>query len=709
MTTAHASAHDSRPAGISPTAHVLQGRPLCPGIALASTSRYGEDLWVLSPALLQVHQSERSLSFLTLPAQFRTPAKEYFYALLAGNHPDGMKDLRISSVSARFNQLREFLLWADERGISALTHVTAEHLTAYHTHVDSMRFSASTKTSKRAAVRSLWLYRSRLTDGSLPMDPFILWRDDAYRPNRDRRSENSTPRIPEQVIAPLLVWALRWIEEFADDIVRAQQEWITLRTRLVREPREQITRDEITECLGPVIDTYRRRHQPLPRITIIPPSVSAVDRPPVNMLHLARQAGLPLRATIRKTFIDLVLPAVEELGLDDATYLDTPVQGRVGTTPWLRAFPFVEIEIYVLMLQAACYTVIAYLTGMREAEVKHLQRGCVSVWRDEEDRPVRYRITSQAFKGEEDPTGVRATWITTAPVAAAVRVLEDLQAPDQAYLFASAPSSRAALKNTSNLVQTHATTTSGIKRLMQWVNDFCMTNRRDDGIPDVDGQPWKIQLRQFRRTLAWSIARQPGGSIAGAIQYRHHSVQMFEGYAGTSDSGFRAEVESEQALARGEKLGDIILSPTLQPLAGPGAAEAERRLAAMEQQIDFHGKVIPDRKRLERHMKRHDPHIYPGKFVTCVYNPDRALCRRENTEGPSLANCQPLKCRNVALTTDNVTAFQDWIAEIDATLTDQALAPYVRARMEALRTEVLDFLDAEATPDSRNQEDDDAH
>ena len=33
---------------------------------------------------------------------------------------------------------------------------------------------------------------------------------------------------------------------------------------------------------------------------------------------------------------------------------------------------------------------------------------------------------------------------------------------------------------------------------------------------------------------------------------------MFEGYAGASDSGFRAEVESEQALARGEHLPAMI-------------------------------------------------------------------------------------------------------------------------------------------------------
>jgi hypothetical protein len=64
----------------------------------------------------------------------------------------------------------------------------------------------------------------------------------------------------------------------------------------------------------------------------------------------------------------------------------------------------------------------------------------------------------------------------------------------------------------------------------------------------------RLSTSQFRRTLAWFIGRRPGGSIAGAIQYRHHSIQMFEGYAGTSDSGFRAEVEAEQSLERGERL-----------------------------------------------------------------------------------------------------------------------------------------------------------
>ncbi|MCG0283932.1 hypothetical protein [Streptomyces sp. PSAA01] len=39
------------------------------------------------------------------------------------------------------------------------------------------------------------------------------------------------------------------------------------------------------------------------------------------------------------------------------------------------------------------------------------------------------------------------------------------------------------------------------------------------------------------------------------IQYKHLSVAMFEGYAGTSASGFRAEVAAEEALAR---LADVV-------------------------------------------------------------------------------------------------------------------------------------------------------
>ena len=84
-------------------------------------------------------------------------------------------------------------------------------------------------------------------------------------------------------------------------------------------------------------------------------------------------------------------------------------------------------------------------------------------------------------------------------------------------------------------------TNTNLNTFVDWINDYCAAHNRPDAIPLVRRQRWKLSTSQFRRTLAWSIARRPGGAIAGTIQYRHHSIQMFEGYAGTSESGFRGE------------------------------------------------------------------------------------------------------------------------------------------------------------------------
>ena len=61
-------------------------------------------------------------------------------------------------------------------------------------------------------------------------------------------------------------------------------------------------------------------------------------------------------------------------------------------------------------------------------------------------------------------------------------------------------------------------------------------------IPLVDGRIWSFNTRQFRRTLAWYIANRPFGVVAGKIQYKHASVAMFDGYAGSSASGFRRKL-----------------------------------------------------------------------------------------------------------------------------------------------------------------------
>jgi hypothetical protein len=332
--------------------------------------------------------------------------------------------------------------------------------------------------------------------------------------------------------------------------------------------------------------------------------------------------------------------------------------------------------------------------------IKHMTRGCLSTWRDETGTPVRHKVTSLAFKGEDSVHGVQATWIVNGSVARAVQVLQQLQPASQPLLFAVPPTSRGYGKDKANPVKTSNSTNRDLAAFVDWVNHYCAQHGLPEAIPDVNAARWRLMTRQFRRTLAWFIARQPGGVIAGAIQYRHLSVQMFEGYAGTSASGFRQEVEAEQAIQRGEKLADLIANPTNRQLTGPAAEQAHARLAGFQAHAQFNGKVIPDRKRLQRLIHKHDPNIHSGQYVTCVYNPDRALCRRHDEQaGPSLPDCQPLACRNVALTRENIDALTDWLATIDrALLVGDALAPYLRDRLQRRRDEVARFLTAYQPP-----------
>jgi hypothetical protein len=143
----------------------------------------------------------------------------------------------------------------------------------------------------------------------------------------------------------------------------------------------------------------------------------------------------------------------------------------------------------------------------------------------------------------------------------------------------------------------------------------------------------------------------------GRMCCRHLSIRMFEGYAGTSDSGFRAEAEAEQALARGEHLLAMIDKHDHECLSGPSAAQAAQRLSDFGQRARFRGIAITDSRQLARLMQNDDPAVYPSTYITCVHNHDKALCEQQRdaygTLRPSPGSCRPLDCRNVALTPDN--------------------------------------------------------
>jgi hypothetical protein len=139
-------------------------------------------------------------------------------------------------------------------------------------------------------------------------------------------------------------------------------------------------------------------------------------------------------------------------------------------------------------------------------------------------------------------------------------------------------------------------------------------------------------------------------------------------------------------------------------LGGPAAAEAARRLDDLGGQARYQGKVVLDRHRLLRIMKKNDPAVYPGRYITCVHDHTKALCERAKRGGseglPDHGGCQPFACRNVALTAENTEALREEIRRLDARLAARPLLPpLLEHRVRSRRDEIDAFLTRNALPD----------
>ncbi|MCW6009207.1 hypothetical protein K1W54_32390 [Micromonospora sp. CPCC 205371] len=464
------------------------------------------------------------LNFAPLPAAHRQTVKQLCLAMLSGELPIGETRPKVSSIRRHMVELKRFVCWLDANVHGRpLVDLTAYHLAAYGRHLHTVIRSAATREVAEVAVRLFWRYRSVLPDDHLAIDPLDV---DGWGHSTRRRlgSENTTPRIPEDVMGALLVWSLRFIDNFANDITASSARWHARRSQ---PTRSRIHPHEVQARLHEVLRHYVDDGRPLPG-----------HRGGVNVEYLAREVGCG-RNTLRLPHHAATIQATARIiGVAPFTDMGTPVTGQLDGDAWLTriasdpADPHSAASL-TRQLQAACYITIAYLSGMRDSEIKHLQRGCTRPHRDSDGAVYRWTITGRAFKGEADPAGTPATWVIGAAVARAIAVLEQLQPIGVDTLFRTLPhATTAAPRDAMN----NARTNELLNAFVAWVNAYCRQYGRHDPVPEVAGRPWKLSTGQFRRTLAWHIARRAGGAIAGAIQYRHLSIQMFEGYAGTSES-----------------------------------------------------------------------------------------------------------------------------------------------------------------------------
>ena len=687
---------------------VLVTAPLKPGFHRDALSRYGDPVWELGPAVFRenARRCHATVDFGGVEdVGIREALRELLYVRLNVDLPGHRKMLPAGSVRQTFNRARRFFEFVrGELGVVDLRRVDQPLLDRYARHLKADRSRRPVIISQLLEIPfDLYVYREHLPSGGLPFPPWdgsLPSRVAGYRHVR----ENRTPRIPEEIMSPLLTWSIRYVTEFAPDIFAAREEMDRLTARCARlikkdAPLERKDRRIVQrKRLAWYFQRLRREGRGVPiwgtahnGMTIRHPATGEVI-PPVNSHLLHLHVGIDTQADSRM-HIQLwdgapreIKAAMSELGVETGG-LDTAISILPETgKPWRPRFDIKSLALEERMLQAAAYILCAYLTGMRDCEVQAMKRGCLSMARSEDGIIFRHRVRSVAYKGKT-AQGEPAEWITIEPVAKAIEVLERLSFPAASARGLTTLWPVLSVRSDSK-DHLSAEIVRQLNRFRDHLNDL-FSSADGLAIPNgPDDRRWRITTRQFRRTIAWHIANRPFGTIAGMIQYKHASIAAFEGYAGSSRSGFRAEVENQRRLGQ---LDDLLTyfdeRQAGATLSGPAAPRIGGTLDKAADDLGPLPAMIADRARLRTMLASTARTLHVGILADCFFDPGAALCLKnavdpDNTS-PLTALCQPTRCPNACIKTRHRPAWARAADDVKTLMKEKRLSPLQRSSLEA--------------------------
>ncbi|MFB7467688.1 hypothetical protein ACFCZ1_30055 [Streptomyces sp. NPDC056224] len=333
----------------------------------------------------------------------------------------------------------------------------------------------------------------------------------------------------------------------------------------------------------------------------------------------------------------LLMEAGNELGWEQGGQPTPRAPWPATGQPWRDELSPTSVNMEIVHLRVACWIVIAYLSGMRDMEVRELGRDCAFTEIGADGR-TRYKIRGRVYKNRKI-SGDEVDWVVLDIVHEAVEVLKLIN-DDPTHLFGYRQrTDYALLSNMPRLLKkfrdhlnTLFSTSEGpcVPVLAAETLDLEMETDPvgDEGDSDPE-EPlaWAFDTRQFRRTLSWHIAHQPFGVVAGTRQYKHASHEIFEGYAGTSPSGFADEVAADKAVALLDYVEDLYHDWNE---GGHSAGGAVKRVEAEFDRIrgelgDLPGAVAsPERLRtMLRHLTRT---LHPGALNDCFHHAETAVC-----------------------------------------------------------------------------------
>ncbi len=308
------------------TAPIVTGERLPDGVDPATLSRFGDDRWDLSPLSRRHNEPARSINWTTFPVTLRQGFKRAGWALLNLPTPAQLLERTATArverpstgtIARTTENWRRYANWLAGRGITDLTDVDPTDHDEYAVYLANLNLAHGTRTHALYAVSLLWGFAPHLPSSDrVPMPPWEAEGMEHYLPANAEGNENATPPIHPAVMSPLLVWALRFVEDFADDILDALAAQQHLRAQI----SDRYDPDAGAR-LKALLDAHLQNETPLP-------GEFTHGRLGVALSYLAAVTGASI------TQVNNRLCAYGHLPVAEATPLPTPITGLLHDEPW---------------------------------------------------------------------------------------------------------------------------------------------------------------------------------------------------------------------------------------------------------------------------------------------------------------------------------------------------------------------------------------
>ncbi|MDP1805328.1 MAG: hypothetical protein Q8K72_09195, partial [Acidimicrobiales bacterium] len=178
---------------------------------------------------------------------------------------------------------------------------------------------------------------------------------------------------------------------------------------------------------------------------------------------------------------------------------------------------------------------------------------------------------------------------------------------------------------------------------------------------------------------------------------------VFEGYMGTTPSGFPTDVEVARQAAADLYVDNLVAAHAAGARsAGGGGRRINARLEELRSELSQDEppasrlKAVDGQRRTA--MLRSVSHnLFVGPLTDCFFDPDVALCLRDQDRSaataPVVGRCQPERCRNSRIGEHHLPAWEERLAQVRADLRLRGLPPLQRRHLADQRDRLKAAVD----------------